>query len=103
MSDPLQHVQMALSQLAGLLVVIACVVLWVRRRSGWILLALIGECASLACSLAFSLAPHAFQNTRYLFLLWPLNALIFGAGLLGYACLDAPRRADVTPASGNPS
>jgi len=103
MNDPLQHVQMALSQLAGILVVIACVVLWLRRRSGWALVALIGESGSLACSLAFTLAPQQFQNMHYLFLLWPLNALIFAAGLLGYACLDAPRRAASEPVSGNPS
>ena len=96
----MQHLQMALSQLAGILVVIACVVLWLRRRSGWVLLALIGECGSLACSLAFTLAPTVFQNTNYLFLLWPLNALVFASGLLGYACLDAPRRDASAPATG---
>ena len=53
MNDPLQHVQMALSQLAGILVVIACAVLWLRRRSGWALMALIGVSALL---------PTRYQN-----------------------------------------
>ena len=92
MNEIAQH----LSQLASIGAVLACAVLWVRRRSGWALVALIGELASLSCSLAFSLAPDKFASMTFIRVLWPVNACIFAFGLLGYAWFDTTPRSDET-------
>ena len=95
MNDWIFHLQQALSQVASIAVVVALTVLWLRMRSGWILLALIGELGALACSLAFTLFPAEVASMMVVRLLWPLNYCIFAFGLLGYAFSQTTRaRAD---------
>ena len=92
MNDVVTHVQQALSQIAAIVLVIACAVLWLRKRSAWVMLALIGELGALACNLAFTLSPSIFMGLPAIRLLWPLNACIFAFGLLGYAWSESGTR-----------
>ena len=94
--DMFQQLGNALSQIASIAVVIACAVLWMRRRSNWILIALIGELGSLACRLALILSPKLFMEWSFLRVLWPLNACIFAIGLLGYAWFETTQRTAAT-------
>ena len=97
MNDIVTHLQVGLSQIAMIAVVIALAVLWLRKRSGWALLALLGELGALACNLAFVLAPAAFANFPAMRVAWSLNACIFAFGLLGYAWSETKRPADAGP------
>ena len=100
MNDLVTHVQQALSQLAAIVLVIALAILWLRKRSGWLLLALIGELGALACNLAFMLAPSTFASFPAMRVLWSLNAGIFAFGMLGYAWTETASR--TPPATGTP-
>lgn len=98
--DIFQQIANGLSELANVAVVLACAVLWMRRRSSWILIALIGELGTLACHLFFRLSPTLAGQMQFLRVLWPLNACIFAIGLLGYAWFETtPRAADATAAN----
>ena len=100
MDSVLQHVATNLGQVANILVVLACAVLFMRRRSSWILIALIGELAALACHMLVVLSPQTYTQYAFLRLLWPLNSCIFAIGLLGYAWFEtAPRADSATPAN----
>jgi len=90
--DIMQQLANGLSEIASIGVVIACAVLWMRRRATWILIALIGELGSLACRLALVLSPKLFMDWQFLRVLWPLNACIFAIGLLGYAWFETTDR-----------
>lgn len=90
MNEILQHLGNGLSQIASIAVVVACAVLWQRRRGGWVLLALIGQIGVFACHLALVLSPTAFANMPFLRVLWPINACIFAMGFLGYAWFETP-------------
>jgi hypothetical protein len=93
--DIFQQLANGLSEIASIGVVIACVVLWMRRRSNWVLIALIGELGSLACRLALIMSPTLFTEWQFLRVLWPLNACIFAIGLLGYAWFESSDRTAV--------
>jgi Na+-transporting NADH:ubiquinone oxidoreductase subunit NqrB len=93
MNDLVTHIQQALSQIAAITIVVALSVLWLRRRSGWVLLALIGELGVLACNLAFTLSPSTFASLPAMRVLWSLNACIFAFGMLGYAWSETTVRA----------
>jgi len=86
--DFFQQIGNTLSEVASIGVVLACAVLWLRRRSGWLLLALIGELGSFACRIGLMLAPKLYSDMPLLRVLWPLNACIFAIGLLGYAWFE---------------
>ncbi len=97
MDNMLQQFANFLSEVASVLVVLACVVLYMRRRSNWIMLALIGELGALACRLVLVLSPKAYMDMPFLRVLWPLNACIFAIGLLGYAWFETTDRTAATP------
>ena len=84
--------QAAIGALVGLLMVAALLLLWQRSRSGWLLLALGGEAASLMFRLAFALAPSLLSSDSALLLVWQATALMVAAGLLGFA-LERPAHA----------
>jgi len=73
------------SLLTSLLVLVACVLLWMRTRNTWALLALAGEAGSIACRLFLAATPGAFTDFPQLRIVWPLAGLVFSVGLAGYA------------------
>jgi len=74
-----------LSVLTGLLVLGACVLLWIRdKTSSWVLLALAGQGVSVLCRFAL-FVPDAFTQFPPLRLVWPVAAFVFAVGLAGYA------------------
>jgi len=72
------------SVLTGLLVLAACVLLWLRRPTSWVLLALAGQCVSVLCRLAL-FVPDVYAQFPALRFIWPIGAFLFGVGLAGYA------------------
>jgi hypothetical protein len=73
------------SVLTGLLVLGACVLLWLRdKTSSWVLLALAGQAVSVLCRFAL-FVPDVFTQFPPLRLVWPVAALVFAVGLAGYA------------------
>jgi Na+-transporting NADH:ubiquinone oxidoreductase subunit NqrB len=96
MDNSIEHIANSIAQLASIAVVTACTIVWLRRRSAWILLALLGELTSMCCSLAFTLSPTTLDIT-FVRLLWPLSAGIFALGLLGYAWFDTADRNAAAP------
>jgi len=97
MDNLAQQLATFLSEVASVLVVLACVVLYMRRRSSWIMLALIGEIVALVCRLILVVEPKMYMEMGFLRVLWPLSACIFAIGLLGYAWFETTDRANDTP------
>jgi len=102
MDNMMQQFATFLSEVASVLVVLACVVLYMRRRSNWIMLALIGEIGALVCRLVLAVEPKLFMELGFLRVLWPLSACVFATGLLGYAWFDTTDRANDTPQGTQP-
>ena len=98
MNGLFQQLANGLGQIAGILTLLACAVLYMRLRSTWIMIALIGEAGSLACRLVLMLSPQTFRDMQFLSVLWPLNACIFAIGLLGYAWFESGNRPAAAPA-----
>jgi Na+-transporting NADH:ubiquinone oxidoreductase subunit NqrB len=73
-----------ISVLTGLLVLAACVLLWLRSKTSWVLLALAGQAVSVLCRLLV-FVPEVFTQFPLLRLVWPVGAFIFAVGLAGYA------------------
>ena len=73
-----------ISVLTGLLVLAACVLLWLRNKTSWVLLALAGQTVSVLCRLVL-FVPEAFAQFPALRLVWPLGAFVFAVGLAGHA------------------
>jgi Na+-transporting NADH:ubiquinone oxidoreductase subunit NqrB len=73
-----------ISVLTGLLVLAACVLLWLRSKTSWVLLALAGQTVSVLCRLVV-FVPEAFTQFPALRLVWPVGAMIFAVGLAGHA------------------
>jgi Na+-transporting NADH:ubiquinone oxidoreductase subunit NqrB len=77
-----------LGQVAGIALLIASVVLWSRRRTPWLLLALIGQLIAMACRLLFAVSPSVLTEVPVLRVVWPLGACVFALGLLAHACFE---------------
>ena len=88
----------SLGPLAGILILVASIVLWLRRRTPWLLLAMIAQIVATLCRVVLTLAPDTYSQAVVLHLLWPLAAVAFGAGLLCHALIESPA-ASPTPAS----
>jgi hypothetical protein len=73
-----------ISVLTGVLVLGACVLLWLRSKTMWVLLALGGEAISVLCRLLV-FVPDLYTQIPAIRLVWPLAALLFAIGLIGYA------------------
>jgi len=99
MNELIMHIQQGMSQIATIAVVIALAVLWMRKRSSWALIALIGELGALSCNLAFTLSPTTFASIPAVRVLWSLCACVYAFGLLGYAWSETATRAG----NGNPT
>lgn len=72
---------------AGLLVLGACVLFWIRAKSAWTLLALAGQAVSVACRLLLFI-PDVFVQFPPLRFVWPVGALVFAIGLAGHAWVE---------------
>jgi len=74
-----------LSVLGGMLVLAACVLLWLRdKTSVWALLALVGQAVSMLCRLVLPV-PDLWVHLPPLRLVWPVAEMMFAVGLIGYA------------------
>ena len=73
-----------ISVITGLLVLGACVLLWLRSKTSWVLLALAGQTVSVLCRLIL-FVPDVFKQFPELRLVWPMGAFVFALGLAGYA------------------
>jgi len=84
--------------LAGsLLLLAACVLLWVRFKSIWILIALGGHLCSMLCRLALTPGtPIQYGDWRLevIRVIWPAASFAFAIGLTGFAWteLEAQKR-----------
>jgi hypothetical protein len=73
-----------LSVVTGLIVLGACVLLWLRSKTSWVLLALAGQAVSVLCRLML-FVPDVFKQFPEIRLVWPAGAFVFAVGLAGYA------------------
>ena len=96
MNDIWQVLCTGFGQAAGIVLMIASLVLWSRRRTPWLLLALIGQIIAMACRLLFVLSPSVLAEVPVLRLLWPLASCLFALGLLCHAWFENV----ATPAAG---
>lgn len=83
--------------LSGPLIVAALVVLWVKSRSPWLLLALLGTCLSYGVRAGFSIAPSVSGGSSIAEVVLPIAALMFAIGLLGFAISASKQTNVVTP------
>jgi hypothetical protein len=79
-----------MGQVAGILVLSASVMLWLKWRSPWLLVAMVAQVFSTLCRVVLLLSPGLFTQTPALQLLWPLASAAFGVGLLCHALLEIP-------------
>ena len=75
-----------------LMVLIALALLWRMSRSVWLIVAIAGEIAAFAFNIMIVIAPDVARSMSPLFPLWTIAALVFAAGLLGYA-IETSRKA----------
>jgi Na+-transporting NADH:ubiquinone oxidoreductase subunit NqrB len=85
-----------LGQVASIVLLIATVVLWSRRRTVWLALALAGQLIAMTCRLLFALSPMVLTEVPILRVVWPLASCLFALGLLGHAWFENA----ATPAAG---
>ncbi|HEV7489871.1 MAG TPA: hypothetical protein VGO25_03635 [Rhodanobacteraceae bacterium] len=76
----------------SLMLLVALAILWRKDRSVWLIVAIVAELAGLLFRGVMFLAADAVQRTPVFFSLWTLSALVFAAGLLGYALEMNQRR-----------
>jgi|GEM_PF-6638827 hypothetical protein len=72
------------SVIAGLLVLGACVLLWLRHQTLWPSLALAGQLVAVVCRLVL-FVPDGFARLPLLRVIWPVGVLVFAIGLAGHA------------------
>lgn len=72
------------SVLTGLIVLGACVLLWLRNQTLWMSLALAGQAVSVLCRFVL-FVPNAYAQYPIIRIVWPLGALVFAIGLAGHA------------------
>lgn len=73
-----------ISVLSALLVLGACVLLWLRNQTLWMSLALAGQAVSVLCRFVL-FVPNAYMQFPIIRLVWPASALVFAIGLAGHA------------------
>lgn len=88
MNDP--QIVNILGQIAGVLILLASIVLWFRRRTPWLLLVLLAQLVSMGCRAVLTLSPSVYMELSVLHLLWAASACAFGVGLLCHALLETP-------------
>ena len=77
---------------ASIMVLAALTILWRKDRSIWLIVAIAAEVAGLLFRGVMFVASDVAQRTPVFFSLWTLSALVFAAGLLGYALEVNQRR-----------
>lgn len=84
--------------LSGPLIALALVVLWLKSRSSWLLLALSGECVSYGFRVVWSTGSAAGNRSSMAEWILPIAALMVATGFLGYALSARHARAgrDIT-------
>jgi hypothetical protein len=95
-NDIWQFLGTGLGQITGVVLLVACAMLWLRRRTPWLLLALSGQIIAMMCRLLFSLSPTVLTEIPVFRIIWPLGSCLFALGLLGHAWFEnaAPSAAD---------
>jgi Na+-transporting NADH:ubiquinone oxidoreductase subunit NqrB len=88
MNDIWQVLGNGLGQITGVVLLVACAVLWLRRRTPWLLLALIGQIIAMMCRLLFSLSPSVLTEMPVFRIIWPLGSCLFALGLLAHAWFE---------------
>lgn len=73
-----------ISVLSALLVLGACILLWLRNQTLWMSLALAGQVVSVLCRFVLFM-PNAYAQFPVIRIVWPLGALVFAMGLAGHA------------------
>jgi hypothetical protein len=79
-----------LSQIGGIVILIAIIALWFRRRTLWLLVAMLAEVVSMGCRAVVTLAPALYMQLTALHVVWALASLMFGVGLLCHALIEIP-------------
>jgi hypothetical protein len=92
-----------MGQLAGILILVASVVLWFRLRTTWLLIAMIAQMAGMMCRVVLTLAPGLYSQMVPLHLIWPLASGVFGAALLCHALIETPIASKTLASSDLPS
>ena len=82
-----------ISVLGTLLVLGACVLLWLRNQTLWMSLALAGQIVSTLFRFVL-FVPNAYAQFPIIRIVWPLGTLVFAVGLAGHAWtqFEAARR-----------
>jgi Na+-transporting NADH:ubiquinone oxidoreductase subunit NqrB len=88
MNDLWQMLGNGLGQVTSVMLLVACAVLWLRRRTPWLLLALVGQIVAMLCRLLFALSPAVLVEIPVFRVIWPLGSCLFALGLLGHACFE---------------
>jgi hypothetical protein len=78
--------------LISVMVLAALAILWRKDRSVWLIVAIVAEVAGLVFRGVMFIASDVAQRMPVFFSLWTLSALVFAAGLLGYALEMNQRR-----------
>ena len=78
------YIASLITVVTGLLVLGACALLWLRYKTSWVLLALVGQIVSVLCRFVL-FVPNAYTEFPIIQLVWPAGALIFAIGLAGHA------------------
>jgi ABC-type thiamin/hydroxymethylpyrimidine transport system permease subunit len=87
-SGLLQTLGTGLGHIASIAIVFAVAMLWMRRRTPWLMIALIGEIGSFACHVLVTLSPTMYMDLPILRVLWPLSSCVFALGLLCHALFE---------------
>jgi hypothetical protein len=83
MNNPMEIANL-ISLVTGVLVLGACVLFWLRAKTPWVLLALVGQAVSVVCRLVL-FVPDLFTQFPAIRLVWPAGAFVFALGLAGHA------------------
>jgi len=78
--------------LISVIVLAALAILWHKDRSVWLIVAIVAEVTGLVFRGVYCWSPDVAQRMPVFFSLWTLSALVFAAGLLGYALEMNQRR-----------
>jgi hypothetical protein len=79
-----------LGQVGGIVILVAIIALWSRRRTTWLLVAMLAEVVSMGCRAVVTLVPALYVQMTGLHIVWALASLMFGVGLLCHALIELP-------------
>jgi hypothetical protein len=78
-----------------LLLLLACILLWLSSRSPWMMVASIAQGVVVLCHLVLTMDSAVYARNEALRLGWPIAGITFAIALTGYAwtIFDSARRA----------